>query len=111
MRISDWSSDVCSSVLAIALIDATQRRTGRHQHRIRVGIERHLERSDRQREAAEHAPGGDDQRAAKALMGDQQDGDGHACKVAESGAYGSGQTVTYRFIPCDLNADKLGRAS
>src|SRR3546814_3375620 len=73
MRISDWSSDVCSSDLraaqkrrtardigrggavqitedehAIALIDATQRRTGRHQHRIRVGIERHLERSDRQ---------------------------------------------------------------
>src|SRR3546814_13922888 len=67
MRISDWSSDVCSSVLAIALIDATQRRTGRHQHRIRVGIERHLERSDRQREAAEHALGGDDQRAAQEI--------------------------------------------
>src|SRR3546814_5114053 len=51
------------------------------------------------------ARGSDDQRAAKAVMGDQQDGDGHACKLAESGASGSGQTVPYRFIPCDSNAD------
>src|SRR3546814_12847220 len=57
------------------------------------------------RSAAEQALGGDDQRAAKAFMGDQQDGDGHACKLAESGASGSGQTVPYRFIPCDSNAD------